>query len=90
VVPGNVAFHQQDLREDFGEEWYRKFDVVCVRLVIVGMGGDDWGRAMKALIKLLSWVPFPSHLPSCFLGLASDSELEDKFKRNEASITDSF
>lgn len=63
-VPENVSFHQHDMREAFSEEFLGKFDLVCLRLVVLGLRGDEWELAIKNLIALLSkpYSPQKRHL----------------------------
>jgi len=51
--PRNVSFHQHDMREPFPEEFIGKFDLVNIRLVVLGLKGNEWELAMKNLIALL-------------------------------------
>jgi hypothetical protein len=49
-----VRFHVHDIREDFAKEFWGKFDIIDIRLVFLGLRGDDWDKAVKNVVKLLS------------------------------------
>lgn len=53
-IPDNVKFHQHDMRTPFPEEYLGKFDLVCLRLVQLGLRGEEWDLAVKQLTILLS------------------------------------
>ncbi|KAF8860884.1 S-adenosyl-L-methionine-dependent methyltransferase [Acephala macrosclerotiorum] len=71
-VPQNVKFHQHDMREPFPDEFVGQFDLVSLRLVVLGLRGNEWELAMTNLIALLKpgghlqWME-PDHTKSQIL-----------------------
>ena len=53
-LPGNVFLHQQNILEPYPAEFLGLFDVVRVRLITLGLRGDDWDKAMGNMVTLLS------------------------------------
>jgi len=52
--PDNIDFHVHDVREPFPDDLIGRFDLVCIRLVVVGLLGDDWDKAVANVVSLLS------------------------------------
>jgi hypothetical protein len=53
-IPENVRFCQHDMRTPFPEEYIGKFDLVCIRLVQLGLRGEEWDLSVRQLVTLLS------------------------------------
>lgn len=49
--------------ESFAEELLGKYDVVHVKFMCFKLSGDEWERAVKSLVALLSMCLHPSLLP---------------------------
>lgn len=56
-VPENVQFVQHDMRTPFPEEYLGRFDVINIRLVLLGLRDDEWSLAAEQLATLLSRKP---------------------------------
>jgi hypothetical protein len=66
TYPSNLFFHQHDLRAPFQERFKGTFDIINIRVVQLGLRGNDWGKPVEDMVTLLSEsVPiFPLSVPS--------------------------
>ena len=59
--PSNLSLAEHNVTLPFPEELQGTFDIVAVRLITAGMRGDDWDKAVKNAVSLLSmWTLIPS------------------------------
>lgn len=52
--PKNLFLHQQDIINPFPAKYTGFFDIIAVRLVTLGLRGNDWDNAVKNISMLLS------------------------------------
>lgn len=52
-LPQKVSLHVHDVRHEFPAQFHGKFDAIHLRLLVGGMGEDDWEVAVRNLLALL-------------------------------------
>lgn len=79
----NLRFHQHDILSPFPEEMHGKFDLVHVRLLVLGLKDDEWATAVRnsiALLKPGAWV-FWEELPQVSVRTLPPSRTFDEWWR---------
>lgn len=55
--PSDINYHVQDILAPFPVEFLRQYDVVHVRLLVMGLKADEWERAIRNLGNILREIP---------------------------------